>query len=431
MSKLDIKDEALKKEFDNATGYELTDHDIERARLLLGVDLASRDSEQIWTATADNIRTFAYGCGNDNPLHCDQDYARSTRWGDVIAPSMMAGVINKTMRGDPLDPELKAKTKSVFRGIHVFISGGEWTFYKPIYPGDTLFCFQGAESIDVQPSEFAGRKVNRITRQVKVNQRGEVVAVYRYREILTERKTAAKKGKYAETEPAKYTDEDIARIDEIYANDKPRGADTWYFEDVKVGEKLRPSASGPLTVTDTITFHAGGYGWVPYGLRVGRMWHKNRNRIAPFYIKNEAGIPDVAQRLHWDSEWAKAIGNPVAYDYGVMRENYIYRYLTDLAGDNGWVYRQYDEIRKFNYLGDVQFIDSEVVGTRQENGLNLVDLKVTMINQRGEETVRCDASIALPSRGNGPVVLPEAPADLKQRAIKMMARHWELSAQKS
>ena len=28
----------------------------------------------------------------------------------------------------------------------------------------------------------------------------------------------------------------------------------------------------------------------------------------------------MAQRLHWDSEWAKAIGNPMAYDYGVMRE---------------------------------------------------------------------------------------------------------------
>lgn len=425
MAEIKIKDE-LKQEFDKATAYELTDHDIERSKLLLGIDLASRDTEQIHTATADNIRCFAYGCGSDNPLHVDPEYAAGTRWGSVIAPTMMAGVINKPLLGDPMDAEIKAQTKSMFRGIHVFISGGEWLFYKPIYPGDTIYCFQGVESIEVQPSEFAGRKVNRITRQVKINQRAEVVAVYRYREILTERKTAREKGKYSALEPGKYDDEAIAKIDEIYAQDNPRGSDSWYFDDVQVGETLRPSASGPLTTTDVVTFHAGGYGWVPYGLRVGRMWHKNKKRIAPFYVKNEAGIPDVAQRLHWDSEWAKAIGNPMAYDYGVMRENYIYRYLTDLAGDGGWVYRQYDEIRKFNYIGDTQFISGEVVGKRQEAGLNLVDIKVKMTNQRGEETVFCDASIALPSRGK-PVVLPEPPLELKERAVKMWARHCELS----
>jgi len=421
-------DEKLQKEFDKATGYELTDHDIERNKLLLGIDLAQRDQEQITTASEDNIRTFAYGCGSDNPLFCDPDYAATTRWGSVIAPPMMAGVINKPMKGDPLDPELKAKTKGMFRGVHVFISGGEWTFYKPVYPGDKLYSFQGVESVEVQPSEFANRKVNRVTRQVKVNHRGEVVAVYRFREILTERKTAAKKGKYLGIEPAQYSDEDIARIDEIYEQDVPRGSDSWYFEDVNVGEKLRPSVSGPMTVTDIITFHAGGYGWVPYGLRVGRLWHKNRKRIAPFYIKNESGVPDVAQRLHWDGEWAKAIGNPMPYDYGVMRENYIFRYLTDLCGDDGWVYRQYDEIRKFNYVGDTQFINAEVVGKRQVDGLNLIDLKITMTNQRDEETVRCDASIALPSR-DMPVVLPEVPRDLQERATKMMTRHWELKAQ--
>lgn len=425
MAEIKIKEE-LKSEFEKATAYELSDEDIERNKLLLGIDLASRDSEQIHTVTADNIRTFAFGTGTDNPLHCDPEYAAGTRWGSVIAPSMMAGVVNKPLLGDPLDADLKAKTKGMFRGIHVFISGGEWLFYRPIYPGDTIYCFQGVESLEVQPSEFAGRKVNRITRQVKINQRGEIVAVYRYREILTERKAAREKGKYSEIEAAKYDDAAMAEIDALYEQDVPRGSDSWYFEDVTVGENPRGSVSGPLTVTDVVTFHAGGYGWVPYGLRVGRMWHKNKKRIAPFYVKNESGIPDVAQRLHWDSEWAKAIGSPMAYDYGVMRENYLYRYLTDLAGDSGWVYRQYDEIRKFNYIGDTQFITSEVVGKREEDGLYLVDLKVKMVNQRGEDTVLCEATLALPSRTR-PVVLPEPPAELKERAINMWARHNELS----
>ena len=92
---------------------------------------------------------------------------------------------------------------------------------------------------------------------------------------------------------------------------------------------------GPLTVTEIIAFHAGGYGFVPYGLRSSRVGYKNRKRIKPFYIKNELGVPDVAQRLHWDSAWAQAIGNPMAYDYGVMRQCWFHHHVTDWMGDDG------------------------------------------------------------------------------------------------
>src|ERR1700743_1403845 len=104
----------IKQGWDKATSYEITDQDIERARLLLGVDTAAKTREYIQTATIDNIRNFAAGGRNDNPLHCDPCYGRKTRWGDVIAPGMMAGVINSPMRGDPMSDELKAQTKSLF-----------------------------------------------------------------------------------------------------------------------------------------------------------------------------------------------------------------------------------------------------------------------------------------------------------------------------
>src|SRR6202011_788266 len=116
-------------------------------------------------------------------------------------------------------------------------------------------------------------------------------------------------------------------------------------------------------------------------------------RIAPFYVKNEYGIPDVAQRLHWDPKWAQAIGNPMAYDYGVMRENYFYHYLTDWCGDDAIVLHVNDEIRKFNYMGDTQLITGEVVAKREENGRFLVDISVQFLNQRDEATVKGTATI--------------------------------------
>ncbi|MET0249183.1 MAG: MaoC family dehydratase N-terminal domain-containing protein [Sphingobium sp.] len=413
-------------EWEKATSYSISDDDIARAKTLTGYDEALRDREYVQTATTDNIRNFAHGVGNDNPLHCDPDYAKGTRWGSVIAPGMMAGIISAPLNGDKAPDWVKAARKSLFRGVHVFVSGSTWDWYRPIYPGDTLYTFRGQDSLEEKVSEFSGRSVIQVLRDVKVNQRGEVVAVYKILQVLTERKTAAKKGKYSAIEPATYTDEDIAAIDEVYAAEQVQGATVRDFASVKVGDSLGKMAKGPLTVTDVICFHAGGYGFVPYAPTVGRLAHKNRKRIAPFYVKNEYGIPDVAQRLHWDPLWAQAIGNPMAYDYGVMRENYLYHYLSDWAGDDGVVLHVNDEIRKFNYMGDTQYITGEVTGTRQEDGRNLVDVKVVFTNQRGDETVRSTAVIALPSEGK-PVLYPEVPRDLAERAAKMMARHWELS----
>ncbi|MDK2756073.1 MAG: MaoC family dehydratase N-terminal domain-containing protein [Blastomonas fulva] len=413
-------------EWRKAVDYAITDEDIERQRKLLGFDQAAKTREYNQVATEDNIRNFAHGCGNDNPLHCDPDYAKKTRWGGLIAPGMMAGIINKPMLGDPVPDEIKALRKSLFKGVHVFVSGSTWDFYRPIYPGDTIYSFNGDETCEVKQSEFAGRSVISTRRDVKLNQRGEVVSVYRILRVMTERKTAAKKGKYSAIEPATYTDGDIAKIDAVYAEEKVQGAAKRYFEDVAEGEVLGTQAKGPLTVTDVICFHSGGYGFVPYAPTVGRLAHKNRKRIPAFYVKNEQGIPDVAQRLHWDPKWAQAIGNPMAYDYGVMRENYLYQYLSDWCGDDGLVLHVHDEIRKFNYMGDVQMVTGKVLAKRTENGQSLVDVAVTFVNQRDEETLRANATIALPSKDNPLPLFPEVPRELAQKAAQMMARHWEL-----
>ena len=414
-------------EWAKATSATISDEDIERAKLLLGIDVANGHREYIQTATIDNIRNFSHGCGNDNPLHCAPDYGRTTRWGNVIAPGMMAGIMNSPMLGDPMDPALKARMKGLFRGIHVFVSGARWEWFRPILPGDTIYSYSGQESLDVKTSEFAGRSVIRVNRHVKLNQRGEVVAIYRVLMILTERKKAREKGKYLEIKPAVYTDEDIAKIDEIYAAEHVQGAPPRYWEDVTIGQNLGLMAKGPLTVTDVVCFHAGGYGFWPYAPAAGRLAYKNRVRIPAFYIKNQYGVPDVSQRLHWDDSWAQAIGNPMAYDYGVMRENYLYHYLTDWCGDQGFVTNLHDEIRKFAYMGDRQILSGEVTGKRQEAGRTLVDVKVAMTNQRDEVTLKATATIALPSRHTGQVVLPEVPFDLQQRSSNMFARHCELS----
>ncbi len=198
------------------------------------------------------------------------------------------------------------------------------------------------------------------------------------------------------------------------------------MEDVEVGDALTPMAKGPLTTTDIIVFHAGGYGFLPYAPTAGRIAHENRQRIAPFYVKNEYGMPDVAQRVHWDSAWAQAIGNPMAYDYGVMRDCWLSHFVTDWMGDDAWLVRQSSEIRKFNYIGDTHVITGEVVGKRIEDGRCVVDIEMRGTNQRDTVTCPGTATVALPSREHGPVVLPTPSDDYARQAATMMQRHGEL-----
>lgn len=414
---------ATSDRFKDATSSEIDDADIAKDRAAMGVWAANRSQELLSTATTEAIRNFAHSYGDDNPLYTDPACGTSSRWGGQVAPQIMAAVLNAPLRGDKLPKELRGGS---YRGIHAFVSGGTWDWYRPVRPGDTLYSFSGLESVEEKRSEFAGRSVIRILRDVKMNQRAEVVGVYRTLVIYTERKKAREKGKYSSIEAPAYTKDDIAALDEVYAAEKVRGSEPRYWEDVVVGEDMGRMAKGPLTTTDMVVFHAGGYGFVPYGLKTGRMAWKNRQRIPAFYIDNEYGVPDVAQRVHWDSEWAKAIGNPRAYDYGVLRECWIHHFLTDWMGDGGFVVRQHDEIRKFNYQGDIQYLTGKVDGKRQEDDMMLVDVAIEVRNQRGETTAQADATISLPSRELGAAMLPDVPRDLQRDALRMFERHGEL-----
>ena len=411
-------------EFEKATDFEFKEEDIERAKALVGKLGPSTHREHLTTASYDGIRNFARSYGDDNPLFESETYGETTRWGGQIAPPMMTIALNSPLLADP--PKEKVKRPS-FRGIHVFVSGTTWDWFRPIMQGDRIHTVSGLYSVVEKRSEFSGRSLHNTSQSIKINQRGEIVAISRTLAIHTERKKARETGKYSAITPATYTDDDLAKYDAIYAEEAPRGAETRYWEDVQVGESVRPMAKGPLTTTDIIVFHSGGYGFVPYEPCSNRIMYKNKNRIAPFYVKNEYGIPDVGQRVHWDNAWAQAIGNPMAYDYGVMRDSWLSHFITDWMGDEGWLVTQHSEIRKFNYIGDSHVITGEVVGKRVENGMHLVDIEMRGTNQRGTVTCPGTATVALPSREAGPVVLPQPPVDLQQIAYRLMERHGELS----
>ena len=405
--------------------YTFKDEDIQKARDLVGVYHAMTQREQFTTATPDTIRAFARSYGDDNPMFVDADYGRSTRWAGQIAPPFLNIGVAAALRADSAPRE---KRQPSFRGIHVFVSGTTTTWYRPVYAGDTLYCFGGLADVELKESEFAGRSLILPRLKATFNQRAEIVQLQTILTIYTERHEAKSRNKYRDIEAATYSDEDLAKIDEIYAAEQRRGAQTRYWEDVEVGESLGTMVKGPLLTTDMIVFHSGGYGFSPYTPCTGQLAYQNRQRIGPFYIKNEQGVPDVAQRVHWDDAYAKSIGIPGAYDYGMLRDCWLGHYLTDWMGDAGWLLEQSSQMRKFNYMGDTHTITGEVVGKRVEGDLHLVDIELRGTSQRDEVTCPATATVSLPDRESGLAGLPKPSPEMDRVAAQMLKRHAELGA---
>ena len=144
------------EEFEKATDFQFKEDDIERAKALVGRWSPSGSREFLTTATPDSMRNFARGYGDDNPLFASAEYGATTRWGGQIAPPMIPIALNRPLYGDP--PKERIKRPS-FRGIHVFVSGSTWQWFRPLQEGDHLYSFGGTESVVEKKSEFAERSL--------------------------------------------------------------------------------------------------------------------------------------------------------------------------------------------------------------------------------------------------------------------------------
>ena len=159
-----------------------------------------------------------------------------------------------------------------------------------------------------------------------------------------------------------------------------------------------------------------GIGFGIFRVSAYRLDYLNRKRIPAFYTKTEDGFWSPAQRVHWDDARARKVGNPRAYDYGNVRTSWIMHYLTNWVGDDGFVWKETDQARKFNYHGDTTWVKAKVTEKRQDGDLNVVELDVWCENQRGEISSPGHGVVLLPSRERGPVRIPVT--DIKPTPMK-------------
>lgn len=347
------------------------------------------------------IRNYVNGIGENNPLYRDEEYAKQTTYGKLVAPPSWLYSVFPTWILQGL------------RGIHSFHSGNDWVFYQPIMLGDRIKAECKFIGYDVKPSKFSKKTVFEYQRSDFYNQRNELVARTNVWVIRAERRTARKTGKYVSIQlPHPYTDEELERIDEEVLGEDIRGSTPRYWEDIRIDEELPAVVKGPLGLTDSIAYCVGAS---PVQLAAHASQLKLYRKHPAYAFRDPATKAwEPMHGVHYNKTAANAAGLPYPYDVGTQRQGWLISMLCNWMGDEGWLKSNYAEYRRFVYYSDVVWLHGKVVKKYIDgNGEHCVEVETRAVNQRGEDTMPGFSIVVLPSRDNGKWPLKKRVSGLK------------------
>ena len=368
----------------------ITAQGLEDLQRRINVRIAQEPEPWCHEATRDNIRHYAHGIGDDNPLWCDPQYARNTAHDGIIAcPSFLfacSRIASGYVGGLP--------------GIHAMWAGANWTWYQPVRRNDEISTQSWLKDLVQHDTQFAGRAVQQIYHVEYFNQGGDKLAEVDSWCFRTERDTAREHGtKYTQVKarPEKrYSQAELAEVYRTYAKEEVRGPTPRYWQDVEVGERLPTLAKGPMTVTGFIAF---AQGWGGLYIRANKLAWRMIHAHPGLGIPNRFNIPDCPERVHWEQDFALKVGAPGAYDYGPERCSWLTHHLTNWMGDDGFLVSSSSKIRRHNPEGDVLMFNGEV--TRKfvdAQGRHCVEVAQRAANQDNEDSILGTGVVALPVR---------------------------------
>ncbi len=368
----------------------ITDAGLDDLRKRIGVRITKSLEPWCYEATRDNIRHYAHGIGDDNPLWCDPEYASTTRYGGIIAPPSFLFACDRIISG----------YCGGLPGVHAMWAGADWTWLRPIRRNDEVHVEAYLKDLIEHQTRFAGRSIQQIYHVDFFNGDGDKLAAADSWVFRTERDTAREQGtKYTalnQRAEAHYTDSELNDIFRLYANEEIRGRNTRYYEDVEIDDALPTMAKGPMTVTGFIAY---AQGWGGLYIRANKLAWQQVHKHRGLGIPNRFNIPDCPERVHWEEEFAHKVGAPGAYDYGPERCSWLTHHLTNWCGDDGFLHSASCKIRRHNPAGDTLFINGRVVDKYvDEKNQHCVRIEHDARNQDDELSVLGSGVVVLPTR---------------------------------
>lgn len=368
----------------------ITDDAVERLRRAIGVRIVDTVEPWCYEATRDNIRHYAHGIGDDNPLWCDPEYASTGPYGTVVAPPSFVFALSRILSG----------YVGGLPGIHAMWAGADLHWHQPIRRGTEVNTKAYLKDLVQHQTRFAGRAFQQIYHVEFFSSEGQLLCEGDSWCFRTERDTARLSGtKYdeAKTRPsAPYSEEDLRELFSHYDNEVVRGSRPLHFEDVRVGDSLPTLVKGPMTVTGFIAF---AQGWGGLYIRANKLAYQQICKHPGLGIPNSLGIPDVPERVHWEDELARAVGTPGAYDYGPERCSWLTHQLTNWMGDQGFLVKHASQIRHHNVIGDWIRIEGAVTAVDRDHVDGpTVTVSQRAYNQHGDVSALGTGVVRLPCR---------------------------------
>ena len=376
----------------------------------VGVPLGGSNMKDL--VHVNDIRRWAQGMQNPNPLYYDDNFARGSRFGQIVAPQSF--VVCTSDSGGGVAPAVQGRIE----GTHALVAGDEWWFYGPrMFPGDRICQDRMLFDYRVAQTSFAGPAMFSRGDTTYINQRGEIIAKQRVTVIRYRAEEAVKRGRYAEAREPEWTDEQVAQIEQQHFDwirDFRERAHSARL-DVKVGTRLTRRPIGPHTVMSLTTewrslpamvwgafgdegFHhastegsdwSGVAGWLPDLAR-----EPGAARIDPAYGD---GLYHGPGRVHAAPRYARMVGLPRSFGYAVGLGTWMLDFVANWAGEWGDIVHSTVSFHSPAFIGDVALIDGEVADIVEPDPYGpIATVRLTMTNQRGDLVASGSANVRLP-----------------------------------
>lgn len=392
-------------------GLTITDAALEEAQSMTGVILDTTDEglrrRHCWNkeATEDNVRHFAHGYGDENPLFTDPSYAADTAWDTVVAPPTWLYTVDRTV----VAPKLS--------GVQWIHGGNRFEFERPVRLDDRFHVEVKQINCERKQQSSGGDMVLQEGETKYFDQRDDLVATSVCRILRIPRPSSSNGGSGSETgggdesDLKRWSDEELDEIEEKILAQSRRGNEPRYWETVDEGDSLETRLKGPLSLTDILCWYAG-YGTPLYN--ANEMFVRERQRHpGEAYQRDDLGIYEHAAMGHLDPTVAAGVGAPKAYDVGPQRITWLLQVVTDWMGDAGFVRSLDTRVQGMNFIGDLTYCRGEVTDTRidEATGAHLVDIDLEGANQDDKVTITGECTVQLPTSewdGIAPVIGADA-----------------------
>ena len=142
---------------------------------------------RVFEVEKEAIRRFADAIGDQNPLYYDEEYARNSSYGSIVAPPGFFGWPNKWEREGPFFSRTTVKlgaalAKAGYSMVAAIDAGIEYEFFCPVRAGDTLVASSRILDISERQGK-TGKTVFTIIETNYTNQSGDLVAKSRWASI--------------------------------------------------------------------------------------------------------------------------------------------------------------------------------------------------------------------------------------------------------